>query len=105
MATLLFIFTFAMPLTSSINNVTNEAAIDSYNDMDGQENVTINFHMFGIPSKLSKEITVPRFQAEDLYNKITDLQTEIAYNPESEKLYMTGKNWPNMFEVEFVPMD
>lgn len=29
----------------------------------------------------------------------------IAYNPESKKLYMTGKNWPNMFEVEFVSMD
>lgn len=29
----------------------------------------------------------------------------IAFDPKNEKLYMTGKNWPSMFEVEFVPMD
>ena len=86
LATLLFIFTFAIPLTSSVNNVTDGTTLDIIKDIDGQENVAINFHMFGIPSKLSKEITVPRFQAEELYDKIKELQTGIASNPKSEEV-------------------
>lgn len=27
----------------------------------------------------------------------------IAYNPESDTFYITGKEWPNLFEVQFVP--
>lgn len=29
-----------------------------------------------------------------------DVLNGIAYNPETEKLYLTGKNWPLLFEVE-----
>jgi glutaminyl-peptide cyclotransferase len=29
----------------------------------------------------------------------------IAYNPESDTFYITGKNWPTLFEVRFVPAD
>lgn len=28
----------------------------------------------------------------------------IAYNPESDTFYITGKNWPRLWEVRFVPM-
>jgi glutamine cyclotransferase len=27
----------------------------------------------------------------------------IAYNPEAETFYLTGKNWPSLFEVQFEP--
>lgn len=27
----------------------------------------------------------------------------IAYNPESDTFYITGKEWPNLYEVQFVP--
>jgi glutamine cyclotransferase len=29
----------------------------------------------------------------------------IAYNPETETFYITGKDWPRLFEVRFVPKD
>jgi glutamine cyclotransferase len=29
----------------------------------------------------------------------------IAYNPESDTFYITGKLWPSLFEVEFVPAE
>jgi len=29
----------------------------------------------------------------------------IAYNPESDTFYITGKQWPRLFEVRFVPSD
>ena len=29
----------------------------------------------------------------------------IAYNPETETFFVTGKNWPKMFEVVFVPRE
>lgn len=30
-----------------------------------------------------------------------DVMNGIAYNPASKKIYMTGKNWPKLFEVKF----
>ena len=32
----------------------------------------------------------------------TDVLNGIAYNPESQTFYITGKLWPKMFEVRFV---
>jgi glutamine cyclotransferase len=29
----------------------------------------------------------------------------IAYNPETETFFITGKLWPRMFEVQFVPSE
>lgn len=29
----------------------------------------------------------------------------IAYNPESDTFYITGKDWPKLFEVRFIPAD
>ncbi|MCW4011792.1 MAG: glutaminyl-peptide cyclotransferase, partial [Candidatus Bathyarchaeota archaeon] len=27
----------------------------------------------------------------------------IAYDPQNDKLYVTGKLWPNLFEIKLVP--
>lgn len=32
----------------------------------------------------------------------TDVLNGIAYNPETEKIYLTGKNWPKLYEVRLV---
>jgi len=32
-----------------------------------------------------------------------DVLNGIAYDPETEKLYVTGKLWPNLFEIQLVP--
>ncbi len=39
---------------------------------------------------------------KDLYTSDTDVLNGIAYNPETEKIYLTGKNWPKMYEVRLV---
>jgi len=38
----------------------------------------------------------------DLYTAETDVLNGIAYNPEEGKIYLTGKNWPKLYEVRLV---
>lgn len=33
----------------------------------------------------------------------TDVMNGIAYDPEGDRLFVTGKNWPKLFEVKIVP--
>ena len=37
-----------------------------------------------------------------LRNSSTDVLNGIAYNPEDGKIYLTGKNWPKLYEVKSV---
>jgi glutamine cyclotransferase len=38
-------------------------------------------------------------------DKNTDVLNGVAYNPENDHLYVTGKNWPKLFEIElFSPL-
>ena len=37
-----------------------------------------------------------------LYTAGTDVLNGIAYNPEDGKIYLTGKNWPKLYEVRLV---
>jgi glutaminyl-peptide cyclotransferase len=32
-----------------------------------------------------------------------DVLNGIAYDPESDRLFVTGKLWPKLFEIEVVP--
>ena len=34
-----------------------------------------------------------------------DVLNGIAFDPESERLFVTGKNWPRLYEIELVPGD
>lgn len=36
------------------------------------------------------------------YTYQTDVLNGIAYNPQTDKIYLTGKNWPLLFEIELV---
>ena len=37
-----------------------------------------------------------------LYTSSTDVLNGIAYNPEDGKIYLTGKNWPKLYEIQLV---
>ena len=39
---------------------------------------------------------------KELYTAETDVLNGIAYNPQTKKIYLTGKNWPKMYEVKIV---
>lgn len=39
---------------------------------------------------------------KNLYTSTTDVLNGIAYNPEDGKIYLTGKNWPRLYEVRLV---
>ena len=39
---------------------------------------------------------------KNLYTSETDVLNGIAYNPEDGKIYLTGKNWPKLYEVRLV---
>lgn len=39
---------------------------------------------------------------KELHTYDTDVLNGIAYNPETGKLYLTGKNWPKLYEVKLV---
>jgi glutamine cyclotransferase len=52
-------------------------------------------------------VVVAQIDASSLWNHIsvtpsTDVLNGIAYNPESDTYYLTGKNWDKLFEVEVV---
>lgn len=38
----------------------------------------------------------------NLHTSTTDVLNGIAYNPEDGKIYLTGKNWPKLYEVRLV---
>ena len=44
---------------------------------------------------------------EDLYPRsqrgYEDVLNGIAFDPESERLFVTGKNWPRLYEIELIP--
>ena len=37
-----------------------------------------------------------------LYTVTTDVLNGIAYNPDTKKTYLTGKNWPKLYEIKLV---
>ena len=39
---------------------------------------------------------------KELRTPDTDVLNGIAYNPETKKIYLTGKNWPKLYEVRLV---
>jgi len=42
---------------------------------------------------------------KELWTPMTDVLNGIAYDPESEQIYLTGKNWPKLYEVKLVEKD
>lgn len=39
---------------------------------------------------------------KELYTSTTDVLNGIAYNEETGKIYLTGKNWPKLYEIKLV---
>ena len=53
--------------------------------------VLARFHLRGI---------LPRRE----YRSDTDVLNGIAYDPKGQRIFVTGKNWPKLFEVQFIPL-
>ena len=39
---------------------------------------------------------------KELHDSNTDVLNGIAYNPETKKIYLTGKNWPKLYEIRLI---
>ena len=39
---------------------------------------------------------------KSLHTSETDVLNGIAYNPKTKKIYLTGKNWPKLYEIRLV---
>lgn len=42
---------------------------------------------------------------DELRTPSTDVLNGIAYDPDTERLFITGKNWPLLYEIRLVPVD
>ncbi len=40
---------------------------------------------------------------EDARGEITDVLNGIAYDPQEDRLFVTGKYWPNLYEIRLIP--
>ena len=52
--------------------------------------------------KVSGVIDCKGLLPKKLHTVTTDVLNGIAYNPENGKIYLTGKNWPKLYEVRLV---
>jgi glutamine cyclotransferase len=41
---------------------------------------------------------------EEARKKTTDVLNGIAYDPEGDRLFVTGKYWPNLYEIRLIPI-
>ena len=39
---------------------------------------------------------------KELHDANTDVLNGIAYNPDTKKIYLTGKNWPKLYEIKLI---
>jgi glutamine cyclotransferase len=39
---------------------------------------------------------------KNMYTSSTDVLNGIAYDPDDGKIYLTGKNWPRLYEVKLI---
>lgn len=55
----------------------------------------------------SNGVVVGKIDLTDIWNRVkqkdpkAEVVNGIAYDPDSKKIYVTGKNWPELFEVQF----
>jgi len=81
----LFICASFVPSIGGYSEETSQIDTDVADVCDSQENVLVTCRTFGFPGEPSREITMPLDEAEFLYDKIKDLQIEIARDPLSDK--------------------
>jgi len=82
----LFICASFVSSISGYSEDTSQVDIDIEDVCDSQENVLVTCSTFGFPGEPSQEITMSPSDAEFLYDKIKELQIEIARDPLSHLL-------------------
>jgi len=81
----LFICASFVPSIGGYSEEASQVDIDVADVCELQEDVIVTCRTFGFPGEPSQEITMPLNEAEFLYDKIKELQIEIARDPLSDK--------------------
>ena len=83
----LFIFSSFTLSISGFSEETNQLDIDVADDIKLQREVLVSCSTFGLPGKQLHESSIPRNEAELLYDKIQELQVEVARDPLSDNVH------------------
>ncbi|MCK5113065.1 MAG: hypothetical protein KAQ84_05925, partial [Thermoplasmatales archaeon] len=82
----IFICASFVPSIGGYSEETTQVDIDIADVCELKEDVLVACSTFGFPGEPSQEITMPLDEAELLYDKIKELQIEIARDPLSDKI-------------------
>ncbi len=77
----LFVCSSFISCISGYSNESKQIITDYETDLLSNENVLVTSHIFGIFREHSNEVSIPYNEAEILYNKIKELEIEVANNP------------------------
>lgn len=94
-----------------IEVMSDKGAVDNLNELELIKgniyaNVYTQDYVVIIDPKTGKVIGIIDFSGllpKKDYNNTTDVLNGIALNPKNGNLFVTGKNWPKLFEVAIVP--
>ncbi|MCK5261558.1 MAG: hypothetical protein KAJ44_05215, partial [Thermoplasmatales archaeon] len=82
---IIVLFICASFVSSGYSEEINQIDTEVADVCELQDNVVVTCSTFGFPGEPSQEITMPLNEAEFLYDKIKDLQIEVARDPISDK--------------------
>lgn len=96
-------------IINKIGIYTNKAPVNYLNELEFingvlYANVYREDYIVGIDIKTGKVIEIVDFKGilpQNMYTDKTDVLNGIAYNIHKKSIYITGKNWPLLFEVTF----
>ncbi len=83
---IIVLFICASFVSSGYSEEINQIDTEVADVCELQDNVVVTCSTFGFPGEPSQEITMPLNEAEFLYDKIKDLQIEVARDPISDKI-------------------
>lgn len=71
-----------------------------YANVYGSDNIVI---IDPVSGKVTAKIDLSGLLKKSERNKETDVLNGIAYDQKGKRLFVTGKNWPNLYEIKLVP--
>jgi glutaminyl-peptide cyclotransferase len=104
-----------LSMVRNINVNENNSTIDAVNELEyvdgfiyANEYTTDNIYKIdaangSVVAKANFKNIFPEYNSENLSNTVNQekVLNGIAYNPTTKTFFITGKNWPKMFEVKF----
>ena len=111
-ASLYFLDPETYQVTDSITVTDQGAKVDQLNELEYiQGEIYANIWRTDTIVRINPEtgivlgwIDLTGLLPEESRSSTTDVLNGIAYDPEANRLFVTGKNWPNVFEIRLVPI-